>query len=262
MGVFKDRHYHTDTADKIYEEIASQFDLGRHVYLIVADISSELIGAEDKCGVGGGNWYRNENLTRARGGYAVIPASGNCFNGAYGRTVTAHELGHAFGLEHDFRSNAYVMSYGKTPDRLSKCAASWLDANRFFNTDQIAFNEPATIQILTPSVYLPNARNFTLQFEVTDADGIHQAQLLVPTIGADPASGIKLHSCKALNAQNSTLEFNTPSLTKYQVNDVVLQVIDVYGNITRQDYQLRADASLLSVTTPMSITMEKLMLRI
>ena len=245
-GRFKDRYYHTDTANKIYEEIASQFDFGRHVYLIVADISSELIGEEDKCGVGGGNWYEDENLTRTRGGYAVIPASGNCFNGAYGRTVTAHELGHAFGLEHDFRNNAYVMSYGKTPNRLSKCATRWLDANRFFNTDQTAFDEPATIQMLTPSAYLPNARNFTLQFEVTDPDGTHQAQLLIPTTTSDPTPGIKLHSCKDLNAQNSTLEFSTPSLTKYQVNDVVLQVIDVYGNITRQNYRLRADNSLLS----------------
>ena len=137
------------------------------------------------------------------------------------------------------------MSYGKTPDRLSKCAARWLDANRFFNADQTAFDEPATLQMLTPSAYLPNARNFTLQFQVTDVDGIHQAQLLVPTIGADPAPGIKLHSCKDLNAQNSTLQFSTPSLTRYQVNDVVLQVIDVYGNITRQNYRLKADDALL-----------------
>ena len=71
------------------------------------------------------------------------------------------------------------MSYGATSDRLSKCAAGWLAAHRFFNTNQIAFDEPTTIQMLTPSAYLPNARNFTIQFEVTDRDGIHQAQLLV-----------------------------------------------------------------------------------
>ena len=245
-GQFRDRYYHRDTAVKVHAEIASQFDMGRHVYLIVADISSEFIGETDKCGIGGGDWYKNENLIRGKGGHAVIPASGPCFDGAYGNIVTAHELGHAFGLEHDFHNDAYVMSYGAAPDRLSKCATSWLDAHRLFNTDQTAFDAPTTIQLLTPTAYLPNARNLTLQFEVTDADGIHQVQLLVPTTATDPAPGAKLHSCKNLNTQSSALEFSTPTLTTRHINDIVLQVIDVYGNITRQNYTLKANNALLS----------------
>ena len=245
-GQFRDRYYHTNTAHKIHTEISSQFDMGRHVYLIVADISSESIGGKNKCGIGGGDWYKNENLIRGKGGYAVIPASGPCFEGAYGTIVAAHELGHAFGLEHDFRNDAYVMSYGVAPHQLSKCAASWLDTHRFFNTSQTAFNEPTSIQMLTPSAYLPNARNFTLQFEVSDADGIHQAQLLVPVTPLDPAPGVKLHSCENLHTQRSTLRFRVPTLTARQINNVVLQVIDVYGNITRQDYTLKANAALLS----------------
>ena len=245
-GQFRDQYYHTDTANKVYDEVASVFDTGKHIYLIVAEVSSEFIGAENKCGVGGGNWYENDLLVRTQGGRAVIPASGTCSEGTYGVVVAAHELGHAFGLEHDFRDAAYIMSYGAAPDRLSKCTTRWLDANRFFNTDQTAFDEPTTIQMLTPSAYLPNARNFTLQFEVTDADGIHQAQLLVPATAADPALGIKLHSCKDLNAQSSTLEFSTSILTTRQVNNIALQVIDVYGNIRRQNYTLKAENSLLT----------------
>ena len=245
-GQFRDQYYHTDTANKVYDEVASQFDMGKHIYFIVAEVSSEFIGAENKCGVGGGHWFENDLLVRARGGRAVIPASGVCFKGAYGVVVAAHELGHAFGLEHDFRNEAYIMSYGAAPDRLSTCAARWLNAHRFFNTDQTAFDEPTSIQMLTPSVYPPNTRNFTLQFEVTDIDGIHQAQLLIPATATDPASGVKLHSCKDVHTQRSLLEFSTPTLTARQINNVVLQVIDVYGNITRQDYTLRAVNALVS----------------
>ena len=245
-GQFGDWYYHTETQDKVYTEIATQFDMEKHAYLIVVDISSEFINQEDTCGVGGGHWFEGETVTRIRGGYAVIPASGRCFDGEVGTSVTAHEIGHAFGLEHDFRDDTYIMSYGAAPNRLSKCAARWLDANRFFNANQTAFNEPTTIQMLTPSVYLPNAKHLTVQFEVTDVDGIHQAQLLVPVTSADPAPGIKLHSCKDLNAQSSTLEFSVSTLTRHRVNDIGLQVIDSHGNITRQDYTLQADNSLLS----------------
>ena len=66
-------------------------------------------------GVGGGNWFENEDLIRSGGGYAVIPASGRCFDAETGTVVTAHELGHAFGLEHDFRDDTYIMSYGQQP---------------------------------------------------------------------------------------------------------------------------------------------------
>ena len=244
-GQYRDWYYHTQTQDKVYTEIASQFDMEKHAYLIVVDTSSEFIDTENTCGVGGGYWSDSELSMRTRGGYAVIPASGQCFDGETGTTVTAHELGHTFGLEHDFRDDAYIMSYGEAPNRLSQCAAGWLAANRFFNTDQTAFNEPTTLRMLTPSSYAPNAKNFGLQFEVTDVDGIHQVQLLIPTANEDPASGVKLHSCKDGHAQSSPFEFDAPTLTAHRVNTIALQIIDVHGNITRRDYTLRADDSLL-----------------
>ena len=247
-GQFNDWYYHTDTHDKVYEEIAEQFDMSKHLYLIVVDISSEFIENEDVCGVGGGR-FETETGTRRRGGYAIIPASGHCFDGEFGIDLTAHELGHAFGLGHDFRNDAYIMSYGSptdrlSPDWLSKCAAEWLDASRFFNTNQTAFNEPTTFQMLSQPTYPPNAGELRLQFEITDADGLHQAQLLIPTTADDPAPGTKLHSCKRLHGQNRIVEFMPTALTSRRVNDIVLQVIDVHGNITQKAYTLRADDPL------------------
>ena len=243
-GKFGDAYYNNKTADKVIEEVVSQIDLEKHIYLIVVDISREFINQENTCGVGGGRWIEGETLMRERGGHAIIPASGRCFDGEVGTSVTAHELGHAFGLEHDFRDDAYIMSYGQAPYRLSKCAITWLDASRFFNTDQTAFDEPTMLQMRTSSSYPPNAAIFNLGFEVTDVDGIHQVQLLVPATTEDPASGVKLHSCRDLHTHSSTVTFNAPTLTAHRVNDIALQVIDVYGNITRQDYTLRVDYSL------------------
>ena len=251
-GQFADWHYHSGTQSKVYAEVDSQFDMEKHIYLIVVDISSEVIEEENTCGVGGGHWFEGETITRTRGGYAVIPASGRCFDGVVGASVTAHEIGHAFGLEHDFRDDTYLMSYGAAPNRLSRCAAGWLDASRFFNTDQTAFNEPTTLRMLTPSSYHPDAENLTVRFEVTDVDGIHQIQLLVPTTSEDPASGVKLHSCRDGHDQSSTFEFDTPTLTAHQVNTIALQVIDMHGNITRQEYTLSADDTL-AIQNPMDV---------
>ena len=226
-GKFNDWYYRNDTLDKVMEEINEQFDRSKHLYLIAIDIGSEIIDAQ-WCGQGGFDW--------SGGGKAIIPASGSCFN----LGVTAHELGHAFGLEHDFRDDAYIMSYGgRARHRLSPCAAKWLDASRFFNTSEIAYNEPTTIQMLPPLAYPPNATS--LRFEVADVDGLHQAQLIIPTAVGDPADGVKLHGCKSLDGEMNRIEFITTGLRAAAANEVIFRVIDVNGNFTQETYSINMD---------------------
>lgn len=41
--------------------------------------------------------------------------------------TAAHEIGHVLGLNHDFRDDSYIMSYGYGKNELSAEAAAWLD---------------------------------------------------------------------------------------------------------------------------------------
>ena len=257
-GQFTDSYYRQNTFRKVWEEIREQFYTPRNIYLIAIDIGNERVGRgyEEVCGVGDSH--------EASGGHVLIPASGDCFN----LKTAAHELGHAFGLEHDFRSDAYIMSFGRDPDKLSECAAEWLEAHRYFNIDQSQthFDNPTRIQMLPPLASSPYAIRF--RFEVTDPDGVHQAQLLTPaTIRNQGPGQSKLLSCKRLNGETDTIEIEliTNQLTVNSESyrdgvseavplsvEVILRVIDVYGNVTLQTYPIDITTILLTgtVSTP------------
>ena len=226
-GRYTDGYYDNETSEKVVEEIEGKFDLSKNLYLISIDTSSERIDTQ-LCGVGG--------LHGTVGGMAIVPASGICFVGDAGITVAAHELGHAFGLEHDFRNDAYLMSYGAAPDQLSYCAAEWLNVHRYFNDSQISFNEPTTITMHTP-LALPS-NTIRLRFEVSDADGLYQAQFVIPTAAGDPSDGVKLHSCKVLNTESDLIEFTTTQLTIGSATEVQLQVIDMNGFLAQETFQI------------------------
>ena len=219
-GKFNDEYYLTDTGRKVIdEETAEQFDLSANVYLVVLDVSDATI--DGACGIGA-SWG-------PEGGMALIPAPNSarqrergwsCFN----VDVTAHEVGHAFGLVHDHFRNATRSPSSYHTDFMvtSFCAAEWLDAHRYFNRGQTypQADEPTTIQMLPPLAVPPNA--IRLRFEVTDPDGLHQAQLHNSTGDAI--------DCQGINGESVSVEFVTPEATE----GVSLRVVDVYGNVTEQ----------------------------
>ena len=224
-GRFPDVYYQNRG---VHAEIQAKYDMSKTFLLTTLDVSTELIG-EEACGTGSGE---------TASGKALMPASGGCFVGDWGFITAAHELGHAFGLQHDFRNDTHLMSYGpirtQSSTQLSYCAAEWLDAHSAFNLDQplVNNNETTHIEMLPPSLAAPpNA--IRLRFEVTDSDGLHQVQLLTPATLTGPAEGFnELLSFKALNGStNTTVEFVTTDLTPKN-KDVSLQAIDVHGNIS------------------------------
>ena len=233
-GKFNDEYYHTDTFNKvIHEETAEQFDPSRNIYLIVLDVSTATIDVA--CGRGGADG--------PEGGVALIPAPNSarqrergwsCFN----VDVAAHELGHAFGLAHDHFRNATRSPSSYHTDWMvtSFCAAEWLDAHRYFNIDQTypEEDEPTTIQMLPPLAVPPYA--IRLRFEVTDPDGLHQAQLHNSTGDAI--------DCQGISSESASVEFVTLEVTEDPGNRVGLRVVDVYGNVTRQSYPIDITAVL------------------
>ena len=218
-GIHNDADYISNNRFGI-EEIEDQFNLVpvefKNIYLIVFDYSNERVehyGGGSACGIGSGF---------SIGGFVKIPASGPCFN----FEVIAHELGHTFGLKHDFRSRAFMMSYGRYRNQLSQCAAEWLDVHRYFNSNQEVFNRDATrepsVQMLTSNFVSPPT-NIRLRFEVTDPDGLHQAQLQA-LIGG----GFSVIACQRLSGQRAIAEFVTDDLLGVDV--IEINIIDVHGN--------------------------------
>ena len=131
------------------DEIEQKFDLSaNNVYLILLDNGTD----EIKLGITGlGIGGRN-------GGIAKIP-------GEFHWKTAAYELGHGFGLGHNFNDDEYIMSFGYTgQDRLSPCYAKFLAVHPYFNPD-IPDEEtpPPTIQLTSQRAYTKGSKSVSIQ---------------------------------------------------------------------------------------------------
>ncbi len=218
-GKFNDAYYQSPSTSVAWREINEQFDMSKNIYLTAIDISSEVLSGK-ACGRGSGGSHN---------GRVLMPASGRCFH----LGLMNHELGHAFGLKHDFRPRTTPPSFTFTdnePMLTSFCAAEWWDAHRYFNPTQIAFDEPTMVEMFSPS---PASSPYAirLQFEISDLDGLHQAQLV-------NASGL-LIDYKRLNGKSNTVEFVVTTYIASLIKSfVTLRVMDVHGNIRNQRFPI------------------------
>ncbi|MDE0468632.1 MAG: hypothetical protein OYL97_16395 [Candidatus Poribacteria bacterium] len=218
-GKFGDAYYRRIAAYRtniVWDEIAGQFDMSRNIYFLAVDISSSQF-FDRSVGIATGS---------SLSGRALIPAS--YFGAAH------HELGHAFGLQHDWRDfddvNLIQTSGINDGMTTSFCAAEWLDVNRYFNTTQETFDKDTSVQMLTPSLDSP-PDNFRLKFEVTDPDGLHQAQLLISSNNDTPVV-----ACQKISGNSTTVEFVSHRVESNKA--IILQVIDKHGNFTRHRFEI------------------------
>ena len=154
------------------DEIRRAVDTSSIVQLIVMDISRS----------SGGN-----GIGIKEKGRAVV-------HGNWDWSTAAHALGHAFGLQHDFREGAHVMSYGNR-GALSEGAAHFLAVNPYFNNSVRLQAEAApSVELLSPTNYWYGVIGFVIgqplprpplhvpvTLRVRDPDGIQQVTLFIKT---------------------------------------------------------------------------------
>ena len=184
-GKFPDDHYsRSGLGWKVWTEVREHFD-----DTDLQDILLVIIDGKDTGGEATINYYdknigvdgMQSSITpreEGYGGFAVVAVADDYFI-----RITAHELGHAFGLLHDYRQGSEDILMGGSGERISKCSAEWLSVSHFFNTKPISRNTPTDIELLSTQAYSRNT--VSLRFKVTDPDGLHHAQLLLPELNPD-----------------------------------------------------------------------------
>ena len=252
-GQQSDIYYVDDASSTVRTEIRQVFDVTQNIYFIVIDSRVDLIGT----GVGKKRVGANAGRVGKNGGDVLIPGHHfqtrvNSNTPGYDK-LSAHEIGHAFGLQHDFRSGGYIMSYGagrnRAPldgpdqDRLSKCNADFLSVNPYFNPDiPTESGRAPTIELTSPTTYPAGSESVDIQVKVTDSEEIHQVILFVKSVGPLAPSGFpaEVKACRQLMGEKEVVvkfeyDGDVPgssftNLTTNTLHTIYIVAIDINGD--------------------------------
>ena len=244
-GQHPDSHYLDNTSATVLEEVEQVFDLSANIYLIVVDNSINAIGTGGGRRAGGTGYNRGKN-----GGHGLVP-------GGFSFHIAAHELGHGFGLKHDFNDDAYIMSYGGDQRHsLSACHAEFLAVHPYFNPDipiegesKSGFSGPiiegvtgGPFELISSLEYPAGSQSVPIQLKVSDSDGLHQVFLFVETRELHfAAGGLEVKACRGFEGEQVAIfEFDydgvIPSNGGTSLSDpirhpIYVLAVDTDGNV-------------------------------
>ena len=231
-GQHPDSDYFNHAESAVLYEIEQMFNLIENIYFIFIDI---------------GEIRRTRGVGRRQGkngGYAFV-------TGEFRWHVVAHELGHAFGLRHDFSSDdVYIMSSGSEPSQLSVCHAEFLSMHSYFNPNTpIEVGQRPTIELISPRTYPVGSKSVSVRLKISDSEDLHQVFLHVQTREPHKAAGsLEVKTCRGLGGQkDAVVEFEydgvipSDSLTSLStpiVHPIFVEAVDADGNMSRINFVL------------------------
>lgn len=248
-GKTADEYYRKSTNSRVMKEIKQHFEVDNKFFFIVVDKSNEkkrdantLTAAELKrlsAKLRRLSIQLQNIVFEEQGGKIILHNSLD----TYSKDNITSKFAQSFGLNRDYRSPSYLMSYSDQSKHLSKSSAAWLNKCRFLNPVKIYFNEKTIIEKLSPS-------RKKARFKVEDADGICQVRLTVKPTNENPPPSFLwkkdpaenktewkkkfkgkrdvLHDVLTLNGEKkATVELDYP---KFADNMIEIHVIDELGN--------------------------------
>lgn len=231
-GLHPFSRYDNTLGTAVVAELKQTFDLDANIYVIV--LGTDALRQGNGQPAGGVGWRHTKN-----GGALVVPDRFSLF-------TVAHELGHTFGLFHDFRDDRYIMSYGGRTERLSACAAEFLSMHTYFNpaipTEE---GQPPIVELTSSNRYPPGSTSVPVRLQVSDSEGLHQVSLIG---GRDWCRGFagEKESVVEFDYDGSFEQHGFGALFENPTHHVLIVAVDTDGNVSETYF-------FLSETSPYEI---------